>query len=75
MGQILIRNLDDTVIEAFKTRARLKGTSLEQEVRELLTAHRRLTPEEKVAISREFRSRTRNAVQSLTTEERREGLE
>ena len=75
MGQILIRNLDDAVIEAFKARARLKGTSLEQEVRELLTTHRRLSANEKLAISREFRARTNGLIPSLTAEERREGLE
>lgn len=75
MGQILIRNLDDAVIEVFKLRARLKGISLEQEVRDLLTAHRRLSPEEKVAISRESRSHTKGVAPSLTAEERREGVE
>jgi plasmid stability protein len=75
MGQILIRNLDDDVIEVFKCRARIKGHSLEQEIRDLLNAHRRLTPEEKVAISREIRSRTKGLVPPLTAAERGEGLE
>ena len=75
MGQILVRNLDEGVIETYKWRARLKGISLEQEIRELLNAHRRLTPDEKVAISREIRSRTAGIVPALTAEERREGLE
>ena len=75
MGQILVRNLDDAVIETYKWRARLKGISLEQEIRDLLNAHRRLTPEEKVAISREILALTPGIVPTLTTEERREGLE
>ena len=75
MGQILVRNLDEEVIETFKWRARLKGISLEQEIRDLLNAHRRLTPEEKVAISRDIRSRTKGLVPQLTAAERREGLE
>jgi plasmid stability protein len=75
MGQILVRNLDDDIIETFKMRARLKGKSLEQEIRDLLTAHRRLTPEEKVAISREIRSRQSQDFEPLTREEMREGLE
>jgi plasmid stability protein len=33
MGQVLIRNLDDRVIERLKTKAELKGRSLEQELR------------------------------------------
>jgi plasmid stability protein len=75
MGQLLIRNLDDEVIETFKLRARLKGKSLEQEIRDLLAAHRRLTPEEKVAISRELRARQPKEYEPLTREEMREGLE
>ena len=75
MGQILVRNLDDAVIETYKWRARMKGTSLEQEIRAVLNAHRRLTPEEKVAISREVLEKTPGLVPELTAEERREGLE
>ena len=36
MGQVLVRNLDDRVIESLKTKAELKGHSLEQELREVL---------------------------------------
>ena len=56
MGQVLVRNLDDAVIASFKTKAELKGHSLEQELREVLTAAAPLTPEEKVALSRKLRS-------------------
>jgi plasmid stability protein len=75
MGQIIVRNLDDDVIETFKLRARLKGKSLEQEIRDLLAAHRRLTPEEKVAVSREIRARQPRECEPLTRDEMREGLE
>jgi antitoxin FitA len=37
MGQILVRNLDDSVIERLKQRALKANTSLEQTVRDLLT--------------------------------------
>ena len=37
MGQVLVRNLDDRVIESLKTKAELKGHSLEQELRDVLT--------------------------------------
>jgi len=56
MGQVLVRNLDDRVIERFKTKAELKGHSLEQELREVITAAAPLTPEEKVALSRKWRA-------------------
>ena len=38
MGQILIRNLDDTAIAALKMRALENRTSLEQTARDILTA-------------------------------------
>ncbi len=37
MGQILVRNLEDSVIERLKARALKTGKSLEQSVREILT--------------------------------------
>jgi plasmid stability protein len=36
MAQILVRNLDDAVVENLRLRARRSGTSLEQEVRRIL---------------------------------------
>ena len=38
MGQILIRNLDDAVIDALRRRAAASGTSMEEEARRALTA-------------------------------------
>jgi antitoxin FitA len=55
MGQVLVRNLDDQVIEQYKTKAELKGHSLEQELRDTLTERAPLTPEEKVALFRRLR--------------------
>lgn len=37
MGQIIVRNLDDAVIQRLKERARLAQTSLEQTVRNILS--------------------------------------
>jgi plasmid stability protein len=37
MGQLLVRNLDDDVIERLKARALERGTSLEQVARDALT--------------------------------------
>lgn len=59
MGEILVRNLDDKVIERLERRAALNGRSLEQELRELLTAaapEAPLSPAEKLEISRRLRA-------------------
>jgi plasmid stability protein len=37
MAQILIRNIDDAVIEALRRRAAARGTSVEEEARRILT--------------------------------------
>lgn len=37
MGQVVIRNIDDVVLERLKTRAAEQRKSLEQSLRELLT--------------------------------------
>ena len=74
MGQVLVRNLSDRVIGTFKYRARIKGSSLEQEIRELIESNAELTPAEKVAISRDIRSR-QQLCEPLTRDEIREGLE
>jgi antitoxin FitA len=58
MGQVLVRNLDDRVIESFKTKAELKGRSLEQELRDVLTNAAPLTPDEKIALFRKLRATT-----------------
>jgi plasmid stability protein len=55
MGQVLVRNLDERVIESLKIKAALKGRSLEQELRDVLTRAAPLTPEEKVALFRKLR--------------------
>ncbi|MGH6957350.1 MAG: FitA-like ribbon-helix-helix domain-containing protein [Caulobacteraceae bacterium] len=43
MGQILIRNLDDAVLDALRGRARDHGSSLEEEARQALAASVGLT--------------------------------
>lgn len=37
MGQVLVRNVDDRVIETLKTRAAARGLSLESELRDVLS--------------------------------------
>jgi plasmid stability protein len=43
MGQILIRNLDDAVLDALRGRARDRGSSVEEEARQALAASVGLT--------------------------------
>ncbi len=50
MGQLLIRNVDDRVIESLKLKAELRGHSLEQELREILRQAAGPTLEERLAI-------------------------
>ena len=58
MGQVLVRNLDDRVIESLRTKAELKGCSLEQELRDVLTSAAPLTSVEKIALFRKQRAMT-----------------
>jgi antitoxin FitA len=74
MGQVLIRNVKDDTIESYRLKARVKGHSLEQELRDLLEANKPFTPAERVAVARHFRSRYREVQPSLTLDEIREGL-
>jgi plasmid stability protein len=56
MSQVLIRNLDDDVLDRLKSRAAASGKSLEQFLRELLTNAAPLSSEEKIAESRRLRA-------------------
>ncbi len=58
MAQVLIRNLDDHVVRTLKKKAELRGCSLEQELRRILTEAARLTTEEKVALIRRAQAMT-----------------
>ena len=46
MAQVLVRNLDDDVVERLRQRARREGRSLEQKLREVLTEAARPNREE-----------------------------
>jgi plasmid stability protein len=46
MGQVLVRNLADEVIEAHRARAKARGVSLEQELRDVLRRAARPTRQE-----------------------------
>ena len=58
MGQVLVRNLDDHIIESLRTKAELRGRSLEQELRDVLSAAAPLKPLEKIAILRRIRAKS-----------------
>lgn len=75
MGQLLIRNLENCVIESYKSKARAAGTSLEQYVRELLTRQAAMTPEERLIFTRSIREKTVGTSIAMTKDEIREGLE
>lgn len=56
MRQVIIRNLDDAVIDRLKAKAELHGHSLEQELREILSRAAPLSADEKVAIAARIRA-------------------
>ncbi len=49
MGQVIVRNLEDEVIEQHRGRARARGVSLERELRDVLTRAARPSREELIA--------------------------
>jgi plasmid stability protein len=75
MAQAEIRSRADELEAAFERRARANGRTFEQEVQEVLKRKEKYTPEERVAVSRYFRSQHPEIQPSLTLDEIREGLE
>lgn len=57
MGRILIRNLDDNVLDALRRRAAAEGSSLEEEARQALAASVGLTRAEVMARLDDIRRR------------------
>jgi plasmid stability protein len=57
MATIIIRNLDDEVAERLKLQARLRGTSVEQEARRVLTEGTKLSRKEIAAEAAAMRAR------------------
>ena len=49
MAQVIVRNLDEAVVARHRERARARGVSLEQELRDVLARGAKLRPEEKLA--------------------------
>lgn len=57
MAQVLIRNIDDDTIESYRQKAKFKGISLEQELRNLLEFNKPFSSDERLAVSRRLRER------------------
>ena len=57
MGQLIVRNLDDAVIQRLKAKAKARGQSLEQTLREMLTDLARPNRAESIAAARALRRR------------------
>lgn len=68
MAQVIVRNLEDDVVERLKLKAELHGRSLEQELREILRAAAPLTVEQKLAIMRRSQALTPKGVKQTPAE-------
>lgn len=58
MAQVIIRNLDDSVVTLLKVRAHLHGNSLEHELREILAAAARPSRADLIAAIDRIRAMT-----------------
>jgi plasmid stability protein len=56
MGQVIVRNLDDEVIERHRARAKARGVSLEQQLRDVLAEWARPERDEMLAEMRRIRA-------------------
>ena len=65
MSQVLVRKLDRAVIDALKARANRNGRSLEQELREVLTAAAKPSAAEKIALAERVSAMTRPVPHAL----------
>jgi hypothetical protein len=75
MAQAEIRSRADELEAAFERRVHANGRTFAQEVEEPLKNKAPFSPEERVAVSRYFRSQHPEIQPSLTLDEIREGLE
>lgn len=59
MGQVIVRNLADEIIEQHRARAKAHGVSLEQELRDVLAAAARPSRDEVLAAMDRIRAANR----------------
>lgn len=69
MAQVIVRNLEDDVVERLKLKAELSGHSLEQELREILRKAAPLTTEQKLALIDRSHEMTAHRVQHALAED------
>lgn len=62
MGQILVRNIEDDVLERFRQQAKREGKSAEQLAREAIQAKAKPSREEILNELAELRSRTKPSI-------------
>ncbi len=67
MGQVIVRNLDDHIIAALKTKAELRGHSLEQELKAILVEAAKLTIEDRRTLVDQIRAMTPSTPQTDST--------
>ena len=61
MAQVLIRNLDDDLLDWLKRQAARANTSLEQYLRDLLAERKRADADDALAVARAIRARSGRA--------------
>jgi plasmid stability protein len=69
MAQVIVRNIEDEVIERLKLKAELNGHSLEQELREVIRAAAPLTTEQKLALIDRAHAATAHRTQHALAED------
>lgn len=67
MGQVIVRNLDDRIIAALKTKAEMRGHSLEQELRGILVEAAKPTIEDRRRLIDHIRAMTPSTPQTDST--------
>ena len=67
MGRVIFRNLDEHIIAALKTKAEIRGHSLEQELRGILAKAAKPTMENPRALVDHIRAMTPSTPQSNST--------
>lgn len=69
MAQVIVRNLEEAVVQAWKLKAELSGRSLEQELRLLLEQQAPLSAEQKVEMFRRVQAMTPKGVKQTPAED------
>ena len=69
MAQVIVRNIEDDVIDRLKLKAELNGHSLEQELREIIRKAAPLTTEQKLALVDRAHARTSRRTQTSLAED------